>query len=137
LRSLRKLAAVAAALAALAGRAAADGVVPPPPDPAAVLTDELQRAVDAGTNAAIINFIARHPDEPMTAQARARLAARTSPDSAKGAGPDADIQAAFDAARLQGTSAALTAFARRYADHPLAAEALQPFWVRPGNSTAP
>ena len=78
---IRNRSTFAAALMLLAtgALAAAEAVVPPPPDPAVRLADELQRALDAGSNAAIINFIARHPDEALTNQARARLAAREMP----------------------------------------------------------
>jgi hypothetical protein len=101
---------------------------PPRLDPAAVLARELAQAVAAGSNAALINFIARHPDAPLTDQARARLAGRPPGDG--WTGPDAAIYGAFDAARVAGPDA-LARFARRYPSHPLAAEASRPFWTRP------
>ncbi|MBP7000589.1 hypothetical protein [Amaricoccus sp.] len=113
-------------LAALATAAAAESA--PPPPPGAALAEELALAEAAGTSAALILFVARHPDEADAA--RARLAARHAPDPAPAAGPDADMIAAFDAARRSGDPAALAAFAARYPGHPLAAEALRPEWSR-------
>jgi hypothetical protein len=109
--------------------------VPPRLDPAAALARELAQGVAAGSTAALINFIARHPDAPLTAEARVRLAALPADDG--GTGSDAAIHATFDAARLAGTRAALAAFARRYPSHPLAAEAAWAFWLRAGGSARP
>ena len=72
-------------------------------------------------------FIARNPDEALTDQARRTLAARSRPDPRPWPGPDGDIVAAFDRARLAGP-AALAAFAAAFATHPLGAEARRPFW---------
>jgi hypothetical protein len=101
---------------------------PPRLDPAAALARELAQVVAVGSTAALINFIARHPDAPLTDQARARLAGRPPGDG--WTGPDAAIYGAFDAARVAGPDA-LARFARRYPSHPLAAEASRPFWTRP------
>jgi hypothetical protein len=101
--------------------------VPPRLDPAVALARELAQAVAAGSNGALVNFIARHPDTALTDRARVRLAAR--PPSDGWTGPDAAIYRAFDAARVAGP-AALAGFARRYPNHPLAAEAARAFWTR-------
>jgi hypothetical protein len=99
-------------------------------DPGVALARELAQAVAKDSNAALVNFIARHPHEALTDEARARLAARPSQPSGS-TGPDAAIYADFDAARLAGPKA-LDGFALRYSGHPLAAEALRSFWIRPG-----
>lgn len=132
-------AAAAAALFALAGAplagpaaapaAGAGGTVPPARDPAAGMRAALERALAEGTNGALVLFIARYPDEPLAEEARTALEARGQPDAAPFPGPDGEIVAAFDRARLAGP-AALAAFARAYAGHPLAAEARRPFWSR-------
>lgn len=105
-----------------------------PMDPQAVLADLYARTLAADSSAALILFIARYPDDPLAGEARLRLRARP-PDPAHsegphGANPDGAIIAQFDAARVAGP-AALDAFARRHAGHPLAAEALRPFWRSP------
>lgn len=121
------------ALAAGAGdRAAAEAAAPM--DPQAVLADLYARTLAADSSAALILFIARYPDDPLAGEARLRLRARP-PDPAPaegpdGVNPDGAIIAQFDAARIAGP-AALDAFARRHAGHPLAAEALRPFWRSP------
>jgi hypothetical protein len=121
------------ALALLASCALAE--VPPRLDPAAALARELAQAVAADSNAALINFIARHPDAPLTTEARVRLAALPADDGWTGA--DAEVYADFDVARRTGTRAALAAFARRHPSHPLAAEAARAFWQRAGGSARP
>ncbi len=126
------------ALAAGAGdRAAAEAAAPM--DPQAVLADLYARTLAADSSAELILFIARYPDDPLAGEARLRLRARP-PDPAPAEGPDGvnpdgdnpdgAIIAQFDAARVAGP-AALDAFARRHAGHPLAAEALRPFWRSP------
>lgn len=106
------------------GWMSAQSVMAPPPDEAAVLAQEFRGAVDDGSNAALIRFIARHPDRALARQAWQRLAGRTVPDGQPLAGdPDAMVYAAFDAARLAGTAAAYRGFAQTYAGHPLAEEA--------------
>jgi hypothetical protein len=124
---------VAAAVAAGAGAGAAgqQAVVPPPPDYAAGLRSSLDQALADGSNAALILFIARYPDETLTGTARTALKARTAPDPLPPPGPDGTIVAAFDAARLAGP-AALAAFAGAYGNHPLAAEAARPVWAGQG-----
>ena len=80
------LAALALAWAGLAaGQPVA--VVPPPPDYAAGLASSLGQALAEGSNAALILFIARYPDEPLTATARAALQARPDTDPRPGARP--------------------------------------------------
>ena len=111
-----------------AGEPRPQPVTPPPPDYAAVLATEFELALATDSNAALIAFIARHPDEALTNEARRRLDARRLPDNVAGTGPDAEIEAAFDAARLDGSSEALARFAARFAGHPLAREAANPFW---------
>lgn len=102
----------------------AQSVMAPPPDEAMVIAQEFRGAVDEGSNAALIRFIARHPDQALAEEARRRLALRTKPDERPLAGdPDAAVYAAFDAARRAGTAQAYRDFARTYAGHPLAAEA--------------
>jgi len=106
------------------GEGPAPSVMAPPPDEAAVIAQEFRAAVDDGSSAALIRFIARHPDQALAEEARRRLASRTAPDSPALAGdPDAAVYAAFDAARRAGTARAYRDFARAYAGHPLAAEA--------------
>lgn len=95
-----------------------------PPDDEAVLAQEFRGAVDDGSNAALIRFIARHPETALADEARRRLQQRTAPDERPLANdPDAAVYAAFDAARRAGTAEAWRDFARTYANHPLAAEA--------------
>lgn len=121
---------VAAAVTILAG---ADL---PPPDPGRALAAEYARARAAGSNAALIGFIARHPDAALTAQARAALAARRQPDPVPDPGPDGAIVAAFDRARLGGP-AALAAFAAAYPNHPLGLEAHLESWRTAPEAGAP
>lgn len=119
---------LALAFGSVAG--AAPGESLPPPDDAAGLARALARAEARGDNAALIAFIARNPDEPLTERARAALRARPLPDPASAGGPDGAIFLAFDRARLSADPAtALAAFARTYPGHPLAAEAARPIWV--------
>jgi hypothetical protein len=86
-----------------------------------------EQAVAGGSNASLIMFLARNPDSPHAEAARARLAARRSPDAPAAVrtvgGADADIISAFDAARLSGDPAAWRAFLAAHGGHPLAAEA--------------
>ena len=138
---------LAAALAGLAGaadatqpvfepgRRAGTGAVAPQADPAIALRRELAAALAAGTSAALILFLARHPDTAEAGTARAALE-RREPDPAPPGGPDGDIVAAFDRAR-PGGPAALDAFAARYPNHPLAAEAGRwSRWLRDGKGAA-
>ncbi|WP_225767189.1 hypothetical protein [Inquilinus sp. Marseille-Q2685] len=95
-----------------------------PPDEQAVIAREFRGAVDQGSNAALIRFIARHPGHALADEARLRLQRRTAPDDKPLAhDPDATVYAAYDAARRAGTAEAYRDFARTYANHPLAAEA--------------
>jgi hypothetical protein len=128
-RLRRRLLGVLAGLGAagLLGAAGRAPPLPPPADPATVLAQALAAALADGSSAALILFIARYPDEPLTGTARAALAARRRPDPRIPAGPDGAVIAAFDRARLAGP-AALAAFARAYPNHPLGAEALRPDW---------
>jgi hypothetical protein len=118
---------LAASAAGAAGQPAA--VTPPPPDYAAGLRAPLDRALAEGSNAALILFVARHPDEPLADEARAALKARPRPDRVADPGPDGAIVAAFDRARLAGP-AALAAFAAAYPNHPLGLEARRAEWSR-------
>lgn len=128
----RLILATAALALGLPALAQSNAPIPPPRDPAVVLDAEYQRARAAGTNAALILFIARQPDSPLADQARVTLRGRTTPDPTPDSGPDGDILMAFDLARLSRDRAALDDFARLYAGHPLAAEAARPIWTRPG-----
>ena len=134
------MAALPALAAGTENRASAEAAAPM--DPQAVLADLYARTLAADSSAALILFIARYPDDPLAGEARLRLRARP-PDPAPaegpdgmsdglndGANPDGAIIAQFDAARIAGP-AALDAFALRHAGHPLAAEALRPFWRSP------
>lgn len=129
---LLAMAALPALAAGTENRASAEAAAPM--DPQAVLADLYARTLAADSSAALILFIARYPDDPLAGEARLRLRARP-PDPAPaegpdGVNPDGAIIAQFDAARIAGP-AALDAFARRHAGHPLAAEALRPFWRSP------
>jgi len=133
------------ALAALTGCAATAGQVPsgpgadpgptglgirseplPPPAPeGAPEAEEAAAALADGSSTALILFLARHPDNAAAPRVRAALARRTAPDAAAriaAAGGEAEIVAAFDAARRAGTDAAWDAFAARFGSHPLVAE---------------
>src|SRR5687767_2324153 len=93
-----------------------------PPDDAAVLAQEFRAAVDDGSNAALIRFIARHPETTLADEAWRRLRQRPAPDARPLANdPDAAVYAAFDTARRSGTAEAWRDFARTWAGHPLAA----------------
>jgi hypothetical protein len=107
-----------------AERMVAQAGMPPPPDDAAVLAQEFRGVVDDGSNAALIRFIARHPETALADEAWRLLQQRPAPDARPLANdPDAAVYAAFDAARRTGTAEAWRDFARTYASHPLAAEA--------------
>ncbi|MFO1105904.1 MAG: hypothetical protein U1E34_07365 [Amaricoccus sp.] len=108
--------------------ALADG--PPPRDGAIAMQEEFDAAQAGGSNAGLILFIARFPDAPLADQARQALAARPRADPAPAPGPDGAIILAFDRARIAGP-AALAAFAAANEGHPLAIEALRPFWQAP------
>jgi hypothetical protein len=86
----------------------------------------LDTAFSANSNAAIIVFLLKHPGDRFSEMARISLRARRTPDSAQAlhaaAGDDADLVAAFDAARLANSDAAWSDFLSRYGDTPLAAE---------------
>lgn len=131
LRAWSRSVALLACLLLAAGDAGSQNspTVPPPGD-AAVLAAELRGALTDGSNAALIGFIARHPDEPLADAARSRLAARTELDPAPAVGPDAEVHAAFDAARLSVEPQAMADFAKQYAHHPLGREAGHPIWRR-------
>ena len=135
-RTLRRAGlALACALAPLAAAAAStvppgrSEPLPPPADATAGLRQLLSEALGAGTDAPLIAFIARDPDEPLTETARLALRARPTADRVPAPGPDGEIFLAFDVARLAGAPA-LADFAARYPTHPLAAEALRPVWRR-------
>ena len=109
----------------------------PPPDEGAVRRDLLGRALADGSSGALILFLARYPDGPDAGTVRAALAARRQADPAPVGGPDGDIVAGFDRARLDGP-ATLDAFAARYPNHPLAAEARRwSRWLRAGKDAQP
>ena len=109
----------------------------PPSDEGAVRRDLLGRTLADGSSGALILFLARYPDGPDAGTVRAALAARRQPDPAPVGGPDGDIVAAFDRARLDGP-ATLDAFAARYPNHPLAAEARRwSRWLRAGKDAPP
>lgn len=114
----------------LASPAVAESVAPRPPDFSAGLAATLQQALAEGSNGALIEFIARNPDEAVTDTARQALAGRRSSDAMLWPGPDGEIIAAFDAARLTGDPAAMRSFAETHAAHPLGQEALRDFWNR-------
>jgi hypothetical protein len=86
----------------------------------------LDTALFANSNAAIIVFLLKNPGDRFSEMARINLRARSIPDSAEAlqaaAGGDADLVAAFDAARLTNSDAAWSDFLTRYGDTPLAAE---------------
>ena len=99
--------------------------------------DLLGRALADGSGGALILFLARYPDGPDAGTVRAALAARRQADPAPVGGPDGAIVAGFDRARLDGP-ATLDAFAARYPNHPLAAEARRwSWWLRPGKDAQP
>lgn len=130
-RTVDGLAATLACALATAGAAEPSvSVMPPQPDYVAGLEAALDKALADGSNGALIMFIARNPEEPQAERAREALAARSRPDASPWPGPDGNIVAAFDRARLGGP-AALAAFAAATPNHPLAAEALRPFWQAP------
>ncbi len=81
-----------------------------------------------GSNGSLIEFIARNPDEAVTDTARQALAGSHSPDAMPWPGPDGEIIAAFDAARLTGDPSAMRRFAETHSAHPLSREALRDFW---------
>lgn len=109
------------------------GRSPELPAPRPFTAADQRRAFEAvlaeDSSAALILFLARDPDGPFAAEARARLAGRRTPDPParilKVAGSDAGVVEAFDAARLSGDPARLRAFAETHRGHPLAAEALR------------
>jgi hypothetical protein len=106
------------------GEMMAQAVMARPPDDAAVLDQEFRGAVGDGSNAALIRFIARHPQTALADEAWRRLEQQPAPDArALANDPDAAVYAAFDAARCAGTAEAYRDFAQAYANHPLAAEA--------------
>jgi hypothetical protein len=86
----------------------------------------LDTALSANSNAAIIMFLLKHPGDRFSEMARINLKARRLPDSPQAlqaaAGGDADLVAAFDAARLANTDATWSDFLARYGETPLAAE---------------
>lgn len=100
--------------------------LPPPAPQGAPEAEEAAAALAEGSSTALIQFLARHPDDRNAPRVRAALAARTAPDDPARiavAGGEAEIVAAFDAARRAGTDAAWDAFAARFKGHPLVAEA--------------
>ena len=86
----------------------------------------LDTAFQANSNAAIIMFLLNNPGDRFAPMARTNLNARQTPDTPQAlqaaAGANADMVAAFDAARLSRSDAAWNAFLARYGDSPLAAE---------------
>ncbi len=117
----------------LAAGAGAGGL-PPPRDPGQAILEQLRSAQSAPGNDALILFLARYPEQPSAGTARRLLRARA-PETIAGPGPDAEIILAFDRARL--TPSALADFQRRYAGHPLAREAANPFWTQPQGALGP
>ncbi|WP_134679137.1 hypothetical protein [Paracoccus ravus] len=113
---------IAAPLAAQTGRSEP---LPPPAPAGHTERQEAEAAIAAGTNAALIRFLARHPTDPSAPRIRAALSARTGPDPADAnpEDPDAAAIAAFDAARLRGTATGWAEFLRRFPGHPLTVEA--------------
>ncbi len=110
-----------AIVAAQSERPKRAGEMPPPPDYEAVMADEFRHARQAGTNAALIRFIARHPQHRLADEARTLLSRRPAADPPGGSGdPDADIYRAFDQARRDRT---FGSFIARHPEHPLAEEA--------------
>lgn len=101
--------------------------LPPPAPPGAPEAEAAATALAAGNSASLILFLARHPADPAAPRVRAALAARRSPVTPAAAravaGAEAEVVAAFDAARLSGTDDAWADFTARYPTHPLAAEA--------------
>ncbi|WP_134724879.1 hypothetical protein [Paracoccus luteus] len=101
--------------------------LPPPAPDGAPERAEADAALAQGSNAALILFLARHPDDANARRIRAALADRRTPDdparARAAAGAEAGIVAEFDAARLTGTPAAWQGFASRHPNHPLTAEA--------------
>ncbi len=98
--------------------------MPPPPDYERVMEKEFEAALREGSNAALIRFIARHPDHPLADRARGLLSNRDGLDTgASPTDPDAGVYAAFDRARRQNTVAAFRNFIASHPGHPLAAEA--------------
>jgi hypothetical protein len=95
----------------------------PEPDYEAVMAKEFRGAVEEGTSAALLRFIARHPDHPLANRARELLAGRKARDEDRSSEPDADIYGAFEDARRKNSIEAFEAFAERYAGHPLSVEA--------------
>lgn len=107
------------------------GTLPPPVDPKVAIEAAFAGARAAGSNAALILFIARNPDTAEAGTARHLLAARRTIDPLPYPGPDGAVLEAFDRARLAGP-AALAAFAEIHRDgHPLGTEALKPEWQQP------
>ncbi|MGQ7793182.1 hypothetical protein ACUN0C_12295 [Faunimonas sp. B44] len=110
-----------AVVAAQPDRPRRAGDMLPPPDYEAVMADEFRHAREAGTNAALIRFIARHPQHRLADEARALLSRRPAADPPGGTGdPDADVYRAFDQARRD---RAFDSFIARHPQHPLAEEA--------------
>lgn len=119
-------------LVTMTGLSVAGMAAPPRIDPATAVRRQLDDAFAADASAPLILFIARYPDEPIVMAARFRLATRRQSDPSPARGPDGAIVAAFDRARLDGV-AALDAFAARYPNHPLGAEAARwSRWLRAG-----
>lgn len=121
---------ILATAATIGAGASAAGQAAAPRDPQVVLEEHYSQTVAEDSGAGLILFIARYPDDPLAEDARRRLRLRVDPDPAPPAGPDGRLIADFDAARRAGP-AALDAFAARSPGHPLAAEALRPFWRNP------
>ena len=101
---------------------------PPGQRPRSPAFDQAQAARNS---AALIMFLIHHRDDPALASVREVLAHRRQPDSRATllatAGPEAEVVAAFDAARLAGTAAAWQDFLARYPGHVLASEV--PFFI--------
>ncbi|ESR26951.1 hypothetical protein [Lutibaculum baratangense] len=121
------VAAIAATATLAAGRADVprderpEPTVPPEQDYGEILSEEYRFAVQQGSREALLMFIARHPDEPLSDRARALVP--QVPSRAGAGGADADVLAAFGKALDAGTPEALDAFVDAHPQHPLAAEA--------------
>lgn len=99
---------------------------PPAPPGQRARSPAFDQAQAARNSSALILFLIHHREDPALASVRDVLAHRRLPDSRATvlatAGPEAEVVAAFDAARLAGTAAARQDFLARYPDHVLASE---------------
>lgn len=96
----------------------------PEPDREAVLSTILQEAAGDETSAALIRFLWRYHDHPLSEKARHLLANGNYLPARNTAGVWVDRKVVeFDAARRDGSISALNDFIGRYPGHPLALEA--------------